>query len=51
MADKDTKLSKKEIKDLFKRFGGWYDSQKEFLEWIDSEKFDPVAASELLSGI
>jgi len=51
LADKDAKLSKAQVKKLFEQYGGWYDSQQEFLEWIDSEKFDPVAASERLSEI
>ncbi len=51
LADDKAHLSKKAIKDLYDQYGGWYDTQKEFLEWIEESKFDQVTTNEELSSL
>lgn len=51
LADKNAHPTKKEIKELYEEYGGWHDTQKEFLEFIEDQKFDPDLTNEQLSQI
>lgn len=51
LADKNAHPTKKEIKDLYEEYGGWYDTQKEFLEFIEDQKFDLGLTNAQLSQI